>query len=415
MDVKWYQKALYSFMVLSPVIAIMSLIAIVYFGYIFTYCYVLIDYNIENFKYNYPFENTSTSESANAKGYILFVTVSICSLFMMINMLRSIFMDPGFFPSPIDLEHKIILKHSYITSELLTQINKLFENPEQECFNEKLMFLKEKFNFLNKFTETISNGPLHSKEAEKISDTITYFMKETPKSNIYDKEDNNNLSLVIQENDTIAILPNNKTDKNTTKNDDDNDIFEAFMSLDLTKTLLCGTCLRIKIERSHHCRLCGKCVLKMDHHCPWLANCIGFRNYKFFLLIHFYGFIASIIIAATYWEVIVNDQANEKTSLFKCWLSLFIYLCNFGLLCFLSWLIIVNWKLAFNNLTVIENSDKERFPSTKAMNIYDIGKYKNFCSVFGSNPLIWFLPISPNIKGNGLTFENIYKIRSHEK
>ncbi len=63
------------------------------------------------------------------------------------------------------------------------------------------------------------------------------------------------------------------------------------------------------------------------------------------------------------------------------------------------------------NLTVIEKSDKERFPTSKAMNIYDLGKYKNFCSVFGNNPLIWFLPIQEERKGKGIVFENIYTLK----
>lgn len=51
----------------------------------------------------------------------------------------------------------------------------------------------------------------------------------------------------------------------------------------------CAHCQKFKPERTHHCRQCGDCVLKMDHHCPWVNNCVGFRNYKFFLNMLFWA------------------------------------------------------------------------------------------------------------------------------
>lgn len=46
---------------------------------------------------------------------------------------------------------------------------------------------------------------------------------------------------------------------------------------------VCQTCQFWKPDRSHHCSTCNKCVLKMDHHCPWFAECIGFKNQKYFI------------------------------------------------------------------------------------------------------------------------------------
>ena len=72
---------------------------------------------------------------------------------------------------------------------------------------------------------------------------------------------------------------------------------------------------------------------------------------------------------------------------------------------FLLWLLSANFKLVFSGQTIIEQSDRDRFPSSKSVNIYDLGYYNNFKTVFGHNCLVWFLPIFPNYNGLGLIFE----------
>jgi len=57
----------------------------------------------------------------------------------------------------------------------------------------------------------------------------------------------------------------------------------------------CRTCRIFRPPRAAHCSECNVCVEKFDHHCPWMGQCIGRRNYRYFL-----GFVISVVALCSY-------------------------------------------------------------------------------------------------------------------
>jgi hypothetical protein len=159
----------------------------------------------------------------------------------------------------------------------------------------------------------------------------------------------------------------------------------------------CDICNSIKPDRTHHCSICRKCVLKMDHHCPWVNNCVGWRNYKFFILFLFYTTLLSFYYVACVIPVLYTFHftilSNEQIHIVIVLVAGVSF--GLGLLCFTG----QHVQLAMQNITTLES-----FSKTNQYNPYDMGQFKNWSSVFGKNPLFWFVPVYTHI-GNGYEFE----------
>ncbi|KAK2745428.1 palmitoyltransferase for Vac8p [Myotisia sp. PD_48] len=125
----------------------------------------------------------------------------------------------------------------------------------------------------------------------------------------------------------------------------------------------CRKCQCPKPDRAHHCSTCKRCVLKMDHHCPWLATCVGFHNYKAFLLFLTYTCLfcyVCFVVAASwvYYEFLEEVQHNEHVlPINVILLAIIAGIMGLILSAFTSWHI----SLGVRGLTTIECLEKTRY------------------------------------------------------
>ncbi|KYR01039.1 hypothetical protein DLAC_02126 [Tieghemostelium lacteum] len=200
---------------------------------------------------------------------------------------------------------------------------------------------------------------------------------------------------------------------------------QCYESNSLGEARKCVKCNSYKPDRTHHCSKCKRCILKMDHHCPFVNNCIGFFNYKYFILFLGWATVLCFYIMVTTignFKNLLDPRMQMAPSILLGVIFIIALVFGIGLAAFT----ISHLRYVFYNETTIEhfekNSPKSTHPSAKRLyrqgdtessssasyrprNKYNINYTHNFKSVFGESPWIWFLPIQlPLTPLSGLVF-----------
>ncbi|CAM6094126.1 unnamed protein product [Calypogeia fissa] len=160
----------------------------------------------------------------------------------------------------------------------------------------------------------------------------------------------------------------------------------------LPRIRYCRKCNQFKPPRCHHCSVCGRCILKMDHHCVWVVNCVGARNYKFFLLFLLYTFLETTLVSVSLLPHFiaffsdVDDEASLPGNLATTFLG---FVLNLAFALSVLGFLIMHMSLVSGNTTTIEAYEKKATTRWR----FDLGRKKNFEQVFGSRKLYWVLPL----------------------
>ncbi|XP_063414917.1 palmitoyltransferase ZDHHC20-B-like isoform X1 [Mytilus trossulus] len=168
----------------------------------------------------------------------------------------------------------------------------------------------------------------------------------------------------------------------------------------------CEKCKCIKPDRAHHCSVCGQCVLKMDHHCPWVNNCVGFTNYKYFVLFLGYGLLYCLFIAFTSLQYFIEfwTGGSSKEAVKFHVLFVFFVAMMFGIS--LISLFGYHIYLTCSNRSTLESFRSPIFQTGADKNGFSLGKLNNFKEVFGERKLFWFLPIFSSDR-DGVSFPTL--------
>ncbi|XP_029648566.1 palmitoyltransferase ZDHHC2 isoform X1 [Octopus sinensis] len=168
----------------------------------------------------------------------------------------------------------------------------------------------------------------------------------------------------------------------------------------------CEKCKCIKPDRCHHCSVCSVCVLKMDHHCPWVNNCVGFSNYKFFILFLGYSLLYCLYIAATSLQYFIEFwTVNSNTPTAGRFHILFLFFVSVMFGCSLISLFCYHIFLILRNRTTLEAFRAPIFQTGPDKDGFNIGKMNNFIQVFGDNKYKVALPIYTSC-GDGVSYRS---------
>ncbi|KAK8636197.1 hypothetical protein V6N13_004903 [Hibiscus sabdariffa] len=154
----------------------------------------------------------------------------------------------------------------------------------------------------------------------------------------------------------------------------------------------CTHCQNGKPPRCHHCSICRRCVLKMDHHCVWVVNCVGARNYKFFLLFLIYTFLETTLVTVVLLPSFINffhEAKNHSVSPAKSAIIFLAFVLNLAFALSLVCFLVMHASLLSSNTTSVEVHEKKGLVRWK----YDLGRKKNFEQVFGTKKSLWFFPL----------------------
>ncbi|KAF7108664.1 hypothetical protein CFC21_109088 [Triticum aestivum] len=153
----------------------------------------------------------------------------------------------------------------------------------------------------------------------------------------------------------------------------------------LVKVKYCHTCMLYRPPRCSHCSICNNCIERFDHHCPWVGQCIGKRNYRFFLMFVSSATVLCIYVFTFCWvnigKTMDTHECTFGRAILKSPISAILMLYTFVAVWFVGGLTSFHLYLISTNQTTYENF---RYRYDRRSNPYNRGLVQNFIEILCS-------------------------------
>jgi len=133
----------------------------------------------------------------------------------------------------------------------------------------------------------------------------------------------------------------------------------------------CLYCKIYKLENTSHCVKCNCCVRVFNHHCMFVNNCIGKRNYKYFILLTFFGFLLNLYFVAGL--VLYYENSGSSAN--------FLYRLLFFLTVFQGIIIFCFCIYYLVNFLIFQGHRRNPKESNK---VHDVSERNDFCGTSSS-------------------------------
>ncbi|KAK6466349.1 putative palmitoyltransferase ZDHHC24 [Huso huso] len=161
----------------------------------------------------------------------------------------------------------------------------------------------------------------------------------------------------------------------------------------------CYSCETHIPPRCSHCFDCKACVLRRDHHCVFFGQCVGFRNYRYFLSCLLYmsvGLLYAVVLNSEVFMLILQEGLTLHSTmlLLMPWIMLVI---GQGRPRTWWWAACVSSRLFHVTLMSVQ----------PGLAPYSLGWRRNVCECLGQRwYLAWLCPLIPSpLPGDGIHFQ----------